>query len=84
MSDSTPDQMPGADERVALNPVGKSPGAASARWWMISLVFHGVLLSWLLFFSPVRFFNPAEKPKVHLSPTQTKKVVDDILSLIHI
>jgi hypothetical protein len=48
--------MPGADEPVAPKPAGKSPGAASARWWITSLIFHGVLLGWLLFFSPVRFF----------------------------
>ena len=66
------------DPQVVRTPLKPSSGASSARWWLVSLVFHSVLLGWLIFFSPVRFFNPAAKPKVNLSPTQSKHVIQDI------
>ena len=78
MSDSTPDQKSDADPQVARTPLKTSSGTASARWWLVSVIFHSVLLGWLIFFSPVRFFNPAAKPKVNLSPTQSKHVIQDI------
>lgn len=76
MSDSIPDRTPAANEPAAIHP--PAPGAASARWWLTSAVFHGLLLTWLFCFSRVRLFNPAEKPKVNASAVDVKKVIHEI------
>jgi len=61
-----------------FQPAEKVSGGSSARWWVGSLLFHGALVGWLLFYSPVRLFNPAAKPKVNVSPKQAQQVVDNL------
>lgn len=67
MSDSTP------------RPNATSESAAQTRWWILSLIFHGALLVYLLFFSPVRVIDPKAKASAgHVSAAQARKVVDQI------
>lgn len=76
MSDSIPKPAPAADESLAP---GLPPSAASPRWWIASLAFHGVLLAWLVFFSPVRVFDPNAKPAARqVSADRAREVVEQI------
>ena len=79
MSDSTPNPAPVADRGGVPAPAGLSPGAASPRWWVASILFHAALLAWLLFFAPVRVFDPAAKPAATpVSAARAREVVEDI------
>lgn len=76
MSDSIPKPASAADESLAP---GLPPSAASPRWWIASLAFHGVLLAWLVFFSPVRVFDPNAKPAARqVSADRAREVVEQI------
>ncbi len=78
MLDSTPKPPPPANAAAALPSANRPPPASAARWWLISLAFHGGLLGWLVFFSPVRFFNPTEKAKVNVSPAQARQIIQEV------
>ena len=56
------------------------PGAAlSPRCWAASISFHALLLGWLVFFSPVRVFDPDAKPDAaHVSADRAREVVEQI------
>jgi hypothetical protein len=46
-----------------MRPVANQPGSNGMRpvWWIASLVFHALLLGWLIFFSPVRIIELGKK-----------------------
>lgn len=69
MSDSTPAPS-GADPASGISPM---------RWWIASILFHGALAIYLLFFSPVRVIDPKAKASAgHVSAAQARKVIDQI------
>ncbi|MEA3209991.1 MAG: hypothetical protein QOE70_3048 [Chthoniobacter sp.] len=78
MSDSTPNPIPAADGSAALERSVMPPGAGSPRWWFASLVFHTLLIIWLLFFSPVRVIDPNAKVAAHVGPERARQVVEQI------
>lgn len=77
MSDSTPNRRPVGEISA---PFGMAPGASiSPRWWAASIAFHALLLGWLVFFSPVRVFDPGAKPAAaHVSADRAREVVEQI------
>ena len=94
MSDSTPNRLPVVDRsgeqgagstEHGLQAPGSplhavaSPGALSPRWWAASIGFHALLLGWLVFFSPVRVFDPDAKPAAgHVSADRAREVIEQI------
>ncbi len=47
-------------------------------WWVVSILFHAVLLTWLIFFSPVRVIDLTKKPSAaaNVSPARAKEIVE--------
>lgn len=66
-----------------MRPVANKPGSKGMRpvWWIASLVFHALLLVWLIFFSPVRLIELGKKPTdtaPNISPARAQQVMEKV------
>lgn len=66
-----------------MRPVANKPGSKGMRpvWWIASLVFHALLLGWLIFFSPVRIIELGKKPTdtaPNISPARAQQVMEKV------
>jgi len=55
--------------------------ARTSAWWLASLVFHALLLDWLVFFSPVHFIDLNAKranAARSVSPARAAQVMDQV------
>jgi hypothetical protein len=68
--------MPECPSKQCRKP-GRTRDDGWARWWLISLVFHGLLIAWLVFFSPVRLLDTTGG-RVRVSSTEARKFVRDM------
>ncbi len=86
MSASTPDRPDAkrvphdSPEGCAAAPASTPPtdGGGNVRWWVASIAFHGVLLSWLLFFSPARVVDLSTGPASRMSPSRAQQIVEQV------
>lgn len=78
MSDSTP--KPAAASPRSVPGTGMPATTMAPRWWVASLVFHGLVVVWLLYFSPVHVVDPRAKPAVatHVSAGRARQVMEQI------
>ena len=81
MPDSTPAPKPADNprpENLARNPLPPERarrGGIFSGWWLVSVVFHTLLIGWLVFLSPVRVFDRTKKTP-SISQSQAKKIKD--------
>lgn len=62
-----------------LMPPSKPPRAGLPIWWVVSIVFHVVLLTWLIFFWPVKMIDLAKPSSAaNLSPERAKQIMDQV------
>lgn len=55
------------------------PRAGLPVWWIVSIAFHAVLLTWLLCFSPVKVIDLSKKTATaNVSPGRAKKIMSKI------
>src|SRR5712671_5730812 len=84
MSDSTPDPKPADKLRAASSAREPVPPSCNRRggilsaWLLASVIFHALLLGWLIFLSPVRVFDRAKKTPTNVSPARAREVMKDI------
>ena len=66
---------------MAFDPKKSSRHALTPAWWFASLVFHALLLGWLIFFSPIHFIDLTAKranPAPSASPARVAQVMDQV------
>ncbi|MFO1489091.1 MAG: hypothetical protein U1F65_11510 [Verrucomicrobiota bacterium] len=55
------------------------PRAGLPVWWIVSIAFHAVLLTWLLCFSPVKVIDLSKKTATaSVSPSRAKEIMSKI------
>jgi hypothetical protein len=54
------------------------PGSKLPVWWGVSIVFHGALLIWVIFFSPVRVIDLSKKAADTVGPAAVHKVAEQV------
>ena len=48
-------------------------------WWVVSIGFHALLLTWLIFFSPVRVVDLAKKSAAgNISPARAQQIMEQV------
>ena len=63
------------------DPNQSSRRARTSAWWLASLVFHALLLGWLIFFSPIHFIDLNAKranAARSVSPARAAQVMDQV------
>ena len=66
---------------MAFDPKKSSRRTLTPAWWFASLVFHALLLGWLIFFSPIHFIDLTAKranPAPSASPARVAQVMDQV------
>ncbi|HEY2883111.1 MAG TPA: hypothetical protein VGJ15_11770, partial [Pirellulales bacterium] len=79
---STP-KPPATDARASAasgkRAIAEGNGRSSAIWWAYSVVFHTVLLGWLLFFSPVRVIDISPShASSRVSSSRAQEVIEHV------
>lgn len=78
MSDSIPRKTP-ANAEAETPPERRPQRKAIPAWWIMSAGFHGLLLGWLIFFSPVRMINlEREKAEFTAGTEKIREVMDQV------
>lgn len=78
MSDSIPKKIPATAE-PAISPKRRVERKVIPVWWLMSAVFHTIVLGWLVFFSPIRMIN-LERAKAEFTAGTEKiqEVMDQV------
>jgi hypothetical protein len=77
MPDPTPAPKPADNPRPgssAQEPAAPSRRRALPNWWIASIIFHSLLLGWLIFLSPVRVIDLSKKKIPNVSSHTAKTV----------